>query len=116
MPAVPDLNAGMISRNRALFALLLSLLLVAMQLRAQAHAIEHVGETLRHSADHSLLAPLPDTCATCVLLAGGANAISGDACESRFAVDGFEAVPCASPSFAPACPCYYSSRAPPSLL
>ena len=105
----------MVHRHRALLTLLLSLLMLGMQLQAQAHALEHVGEMLRHSADHSVV-PVADPCATCALFAGGANAIGCDAAQSQLAFAAAETPPCAYASLAAAAPSYYLSRAPPSLL
>jgi hypothetical protein len=106
----------MIRRHRPLLALLLSLLLVGMQLQGRVHALEHVGEMLGHTSDHSLVLPAPDACAMCALFAGGANAIGCDEAEACLAIAADETAPCACISFAPAAPSYYSSRAPPSLL
>jgi hypothetical protein len=101
--------------HRTLLTLLLSLLMLGMQLQAQVHALEHVGEMLRHSADHSVV-PIADTCATCALFAGGANAIGCNAPQSQFAFAAAETPLCSFASFASAAPSYYLSRAPPSLL
>jgi len=106
----------MIRQHRAVRTLLLSLLLLGMQVQSQVHAIDHVGEMLGHSAEHSLIVPLPDACAMCALLAGGASAIACDAPGVELALAGAETPRSASVWFAPAAPCYYRSRAPPSLL
>ena len=106
----------MIRRNRALLTLLLSLLLFGMQLQRQAHALEHFGETMRHGPEHSLLLPAAEACATCALLAAGANAMPCDAVDVAPDVVAAETPSFALASFERAAPSYYLSRAPPSLL
>lgn len=106
----------MIHRHRALLTAVLSLLLIGMQLQSRVHALEHVGEMLRHGADRSLILPVPDACATCALFAGGANAIACDSVDVAPEVARAEAPSCAFASFAPDAPSYYLSRAPPSSL
>jgi len=106
----------MIRRHRALLTIVLSLLLVGMQLQSRVHALEHVGEMLRHGADRSLILPVPDACAACALFAGGANAIACDSVDITPEVARAEAPSRAFASFAPNAPSYYLSRAPPSSL
>ena len=106
----------MINRRRALLTLLLSLLLLGMQLQAQVHAIDHVGEMLRHSADHSLVVSVSDACAMCALFAGGASAIACSTSDAQVPVASAERSRCVPSSLAPVPPSYYFSRAPPSLL
>ena len=106
----------MIRRHRVLLTVLLSLLLVSMQLQSRVHALEHVGEMLRHGADRSLILPVPDACATCALFAGGASAIACDSVDIAPEVARTEAASCAFASVAADAPFYYLSRAPPSLL
>ena len=101
--------------HRFSFALLLSLLLVGMQLGSSVHAIEHFGDALKQTTDHSLGTQHLEQCPICALFAGGSNAAAGDAdvatpaavSEFRFAF--------APQSVATRAPSYYSSRAPPSL-
>jgi len=102
--------------HRLSFPLLLSLLLVGMQLASSVHAIEHFGEALKQTPDHSLGAQHLEQCPICALFAGGANAAAGDA-----EVPTPVAVSQGGPVFAPVsvatrAPSYYSSRAPPSFL
>jgi hypothetical protein len=103
-------------RHRALLTVVLSLLLVGMQLQSGVHALEHVGEMLRHGADRSLILPVPDACSTCALFAGGANAIACDSMGIAPEVTRAEAPSCAFASLAADAPYYYLSRAPPSAL
>ena len=112
----PVPHKHMIRRHRVLLAVVLSLLLVGMQLQSRVHALEHVGEMLRHDADRSLILPVPDACATCALFAGGANAIACDSVDIAPEVARTEVPSCAFASFAPDAPSYYLSRAPPSPL
>jgi hypothetical protein len=95
--------------------LVLSLLLVGMQLGSELHAIAHVGESLRHTSDYSLIAPVDETCAMCALFAGGANAAAGDNDAPTIAVSDETAPRLAPASIATRAPAYYSSRAPPPL-
>ena len=106
----------MIHRHRALLTLSLSLLLLVMQLQAQVHALGHVGEMLRHTPHHSLVAPVDDACAMCALFAGGASAIASDASEGWAAQAADKAPPSAPLSWVPAAATCYLTRAPPPLL
>lgn len=99
-----------------LFALVLALLLVGMQYGAQLHALEHVGNALKHTPDHSFTVPGNEMCVTCALFAGGASALSGEPHAGFVAPDARENTPPSYASVAAAAPSYYSSRAPPSLL
>jgi hypothetical protein len=102
--------------RRALFALILSLLLLAVQLEGQRHALQHIGEALRHSRDHSLVAPSDSGCVECTLLAGASSAVSGDSGEAKATAPAQEVTPAAPVPIAPAFFSYYESRAPPALL
>jgi hypothetical protein len=102
--------------RRPFVALLCSLLLVAMQYGAQLHALEHLGESLRQTPDHSLTAPRDEVCPLCALFASGANALASHAVIASVAADA-RAIDLPPPlSRAVEAPSYYSSRAPPSLL
>jgi hypothetical protein len=100
----------------SLFALVLALFLVGMQFSAQLHALEHVGNALKHTPDHSWTAPGNEMCAMCALFAGGASALSGKPDAAFVAPDAREITPSLHASLAAHTPSYYSSRAPPSLL
>jgi hypothetical protein len=106
----------MIRRHRALLTLLLSLLLFGMQLQGQWHAFEHVGDMLRHSAEHSLVAPVAEACPMCALFAGGANAVACDDAETHLTLAGAEPPARGFHSFAAAPASFYLSRAPPTFL
>lgn len=99
-----------------LLALVFSLLLVGMQFGAQLHALEHLKDSLKHTAQHSLTVPASEQCAMCALFAGGANAAAGGQDAAFAAPDAGQTFspPPASP--AATAPSYYSSRAPPVLL
>ena len=99
-----------------LVALVLALLLVGMQYGAQLHALEHVGNALKHTPDHSFTTPGNELCVMCALFAGGASALSGEPHAGSAAPDARENTLPPYASLAAAPPCYYSSRAPPSLL
>ena len=102
--------------RRPFFALILPLLLLAVQVQAQLHAFEHVREAIGHSRDHSLVAPSDQACAECTLLAGGANAIAGDIGEAVVTLAAQEQPQPAPVSVTPAFFSYYQTRAPPALL
>src|SRR5215470_5119809 len=102
--------------RRPLVALVLALLLVGMQYGAQLHALEHVGNALKHTPDHSLTTPGNELCAMCALFAGGASALSGKPNAGFAAADVREITSPPPASLAARTPSYYSSRAPPSLL
>ena len=105
----------MIQARRLLHAVVLSLLLVGMQLGGELHALEHFGEALKQTLDHSLATPADEPCPICALFAGGANAAPSNADSAPLTVVA-EAQPLsAPPSIATRAPSYYSSRAPPSL-
>lgn len=105
----------MIRLHRLLSTLVLSLLLFGMQLGGELHALDHFGEALKQTPDHSLAAPADEACPICALFAGGANAATADADIATLAVVA-EADPISAPaSIATPAPSYYSSRAPPSL-
>ena len=106
----------MIRPRHPFFALIFSLLLVAMQYGAQLHALEHIGDALRQTPEHSLTAPRDEACALCALFASGANAIPGDAVAAPDAPDAGTASLPPLLSFTAAAPSFYSSRAPPPLL
>jgi hypothetical protein len=106
----------MIRPRHPFVALIFSLLLVAMQYGAQLHALEHVGDTLRQTPEHSLTAPRDEICALCALFASGANAISSDQVAAHAVPDAGAVSLRPLLSVAAAAPSYYSSRAPPSLL
>ena len=102
--------------HRLSFALLLSLLLVGMQLGSSVHAIEHFGDALKQSPDHSLGKQHLEQCPICASFAGGSNAAAGDAgatAPAAVSASRFAFAPRSIPTPAPS---YYSSRAPPSLL
>jgi hypothetical protein len=96
-------------------ALLLSLLLVGMQLGSELHALQHIGEALSHTSDHSLVLPVDEPCPICTLFAGGANAAAGNADRATDATDAETLLSFAPASIATPAPSYYSSRAPPLL-
>ena len=102
--------------HRPLFALILSLLLVGIQLEAQLHALDHVREALGHSRHHSLAAPSDGACAECMLVAGSGNAIAGDIGEVVVTFVAQEHALSAPASATPAFSFYYLTRAPPALL
>ena len=102
--------------RRPLVALVLALLLVGMQYGAQLHALEHVGNALKHTPDHSFTTPGNELCAMCALFAGGASALSGKPDAGFVAPDAREITLSLHASLAADTPSYYSSRAPPSLL
>jgi hypothetical protein len=106
-----------VTRSRQpFFALILSLLLVCVQLEAQLHALQHIGEALAHSRDHSLVAPSDQPCAECTLLAGGASAIADDSGQAVVTLAVQERSLFTPVSVTPAFSSYYHSRAPPTLL
>ena len=102
--------------RRPLVALVLALLLVGMQYGAQLHALEHVGNALKHTPDHSFTTPGNELCVMCALFAGGASALSGKHDAGLATLDARENTPRQYASLPAATPSYYSSRAPPSLL
>jgi len=102
--------------HRFSFALLLSLLLVGMQLGSSVHAIEHFGDALKQTSDHSLGTQHLEQCPICALFAGGSNAAAGDAGAATPVTVSEREPAFASVSVAARAPSYYSSRAPPSLL
>jgi len=102
--------------RHALAALVLALLLIAMQYGAQLHALEHLGNALKHTSDHSWTAPGDERCTMCALFAGGASALAGKADAGFVAPDARERTSPPHDSLAAHAPSYYSSRAPPSLL
>jgi hypothetical protein len=101
---------------RPLFALAASLLLIGMQFEGQRHALEHVGEALGHSRDHSLVVPSSEACAECTLLASGANALAGGANDLAATLPAQERPQAAPVSITPAFFSFYQTRAPPPLL
>ena len=104
----------MIRSRHPFVAFLLALLLVGVQSGGELHALEHVGEALRHAPDQSLSLPGDEVCAICALFAGGANALSDTADPGFVAPDAREntfSLPASRPAAAPS---YYSSRAPPA--
>lgn len=99
-----------------LVGLVLALLLVGMQYGAQLHALEHVGNALKHTPDHSFTTPGNELCVMCALFAGGASALSSKPGAGFATPDARENIPPPYASLPAAAPSYYSSRAPPSLL
>ena len=101
---------------RLIQAIALSLLLIGMQLGSELHALEHVGEALKHSPDHSWTTSGDEQCAICALLAGAATAIAGkvDVGPSEPATHFKPRL--ALTAIAADAPSYYSSRAPPVPL
>ena len=103
--------------RRPLFALILSLLLVGMQVGAQLHALEHDGERLARPHSAGVLVPgADDVCAVCASFAGGSHAIP-----TSIHTIGVPPPRAARPtggfaSIAGAPPAYYQTRAPPTLL
>lgn len=102
--------------RRALALLALAILLVGMQCGAQWHALQHVGEALKHTPAHSFTVPDDEVCALCALFAGGAHAVADE-------VDLYTppATQAAHGTYAPslnarAAPHFYNSRAPPAAL
>jgi hypothetical protein len=102
--------------HRLLFTALLSLLLVGTQLASNVHALEHIREALKQTADHSLSVPGDEVCAMCALFAGSASAVAGDMDRGYEALATDETPRFTSTWIAPAAPSYYHSRAPPSFL
>ncbi|HTS20562.1 MAG TPA: hypothetical protein VMN79_02025 [Casimicrobiaceae bacterium] len=99
-----------------LFVLVFSLLIAGMQVGAKMHVLEHVGEALRETSDHSLIAPHDEPCPICALSASGSHAVTSDAPQRPLCgVDQTDAQ-YAPASIAPAFRSYYQSRAPPTLL
>lgn len=97
---------------RAFHAFLLAFLLLGFQQREVVHAFEHLGT--RHGPSATLAHP-GVACATCELLAAGADGVPATAFTAPVA--GGDAAP-ASLDFvsrAVAAPAAYSSRAPPPL-
>jgi hypothetical protein len=99
-----------------LFAFVLSLLLVGMQLENAVHKLGHVGEWFSHSHDRSLFAPNDEPCAECVLLASGASALADSTDEVAIALPAQERPQFTPASITPAFSFYYLSRAPPLLV
>ena len=106
----------MIRPLRPLFAFALSLLLLGMQIERPLHALSHVGETLGHSRDHSLVVPSGEPCLECTLLATGANALAGAVDGGAIALAAQERPQPTPVSITPAFSFYYQTRAPPTLL
>lgn len=106
----------MICARRLVRAIVLSLLLVGVQYGAQLHALEHVGEALRHAKHQSFSVPDDEVCAICALFAGGANALSDHAEPAAAVFFGEEDPPYAPTPIAAATPRFYESRAPPGFL
>jgi hypothetical protein len=99
-----------------LFAFLLALLLVGMQLENAVHKLGHVGEWLSHLRDQSLVVPNDEPCAECLLLASGANALADSTSDATVALAAQERPQFAPVTVTPAFSSYYLSRAPPHLL
>jgi hypothetical protein len=99
-----------------LFAFLLALLLVGMQLENAVHKIGHVGEWLSHAHDRSLIVPNEEPCAECVLLASGASALTDSTDVAAVAFPAQERPQFTPASITPAFCSYYLSRAPPLLV
>ena len=56
-----------------------SLLMLGMQLEGQRHALQHLGDRLHRPHEQGLQLPQGEiVCAECTLLAGTANAVTGD--------------------------------------
>ena len=102
--------------RRPFTALALAILLVGMQYGAQLHALEHIGEALRQTTDHSLTTQHDEVCPICALFASGANALSDSGQQST--AGSFDQIePTCAPEFPARPPLhFYYSRAPPALL
>jgi hypothetical protein len=98
--------------RRPYLALVLSFLLLGMQQVASVHAFEHLAS--RHeqgaAAPHEV-----EPCATCELLASGADGIPSPVHATAAECDTARALPVAFTSRTVAAPSCYASRAPPSL-
>jgi len=102
--------------HRAFLAVLLSLLLVAMQSEGLRHALAHQAAALTTPDGQSLVVPTDAPCLECRLLVGGANAITGGP-PSLLLLSSLPVLVVLLPRFTPqSAPSYYRSRAPPSLL
>lgn len=101
--------------HHPLSAFILSLLLVGMQLGGGLHALEHFGEALKQTSDHSFAIPHDEVCPICALFAGGANAATGEIDSATSAVTAATNPLVAPTSITTPAPSYYSSRAPPSF-
>ena len=103
--------------RRSLFALILSLLLVGMQLGAQLHALEHDGERLARPHGAAVLVPgAADICAVCASFAGGSHAIPTSVHTIGVPPSRAARPTGAFASIAGTPPAYYQTRAPPALL
>jgi hypothetical protein len=104
-------------RHRTTVALLFALLLVAMQLGAQSHALEHVGDWLHRPHDAGLQLPVDDSvCAMCALFAGGSSAAPAGIAAPIASIADFIAPQRPVTSATVTLPSSYLSRAPPSTL
>jgi hypothetical protein len=98
--------------SRRLVALLLYVLLLAMQHEGYRHGLEHLRAQLIQAHEHAL--QLPDApCVECALLAGGTHAAA--AAPPPLHVDHAiaDAAPAAVTTVALETPRYYAARAPP---
>ena len=103
--------------RRPLFALILSLLLVGMQLGAQLHALEHDSERLARPHGAAVLVPSADeVCAVCASFAGGSHAIPTSVHTIGVPPSRAARATGAFASIAGTPPAYYQTRAPPALL
>jgi hypothetical protein len=102
--------------RRSLSAFVLMILLMGMQHGAQVHALEHVGEALKHTPEHSYTVPVDEVCALCALFAGGAHALADDIHIGTPLVTNGGHEPYAPTFLASAAPHFYHSRAPPVSL
>lgn len=102
--------------RRTLLVALLSVLLLAMQQQAPAHALSHFGDWLRTPQDQGMQVPHDDWCAVCVLFAGTAGAAVSDAAVLTSLDAAFVAAQPVLATRAVPAPTYYSCRAPPVLL
>src|ERR1700674_3109763 len=100
--------------RRPLFALILSLLLVGMQVGAQLHALEHDREWRARPHDAGLLVPgADDVCTVCASFAGGSHAIPASVHAIGVPPPRAARLTSAFASIAGAPPAYYQTRAPP---
>jgi hypothetical protein len=99
-----------------LFALVLALLVTAMQLEGAMHSLAHLGEALGHTRDHSLVAADREACVECALLAASANALTSTHAAEPLALAPEQRQDLPPASFAPAFFSHYLSRAPPSFF
>ena len=100
-------------RSRTFLAVLLALLLAAMQHETLRHALSHLRPAV--AQEQIGKAPADAPCAECALLAAGSSAPSRVATFRAIVAGSYVAPLHAFVSPAPATPAFYRSRAPPSL-